>query len=412
MKRKVIAIVIALALVFTLSMPMSAFATPEEGYTYVVDYAKSQLVYNPEDSEAEEPYAVVDAPMVEFDGIWLTGGSAESLEDINVVSATTSSGRSGTKISIGKDILDTLPIGANGFYLMFWNFDPENYGPVIDDYIRFNVTITNSSQPPQAVSIKTQPKTAYTEGDALDLSGLVATLSYDDSTSEDVPFASFAAKGIATSLAHSTKLTTAHHGQKVTLTATAGTASFTTQTAALSVVAKPIPPASIAGATVIAVPDKAYTGSQIKPALTVKYAGKLLKLGTDYTVAYGTNKAIGKGTATITGKGAYDGTKTVSFKINPTKLIISKLTTGKKQVKVAWKAAPKAQGITKYQIRYALKGKTAWKTVNVPSKKLNVVIKKLKTGKAYQFQIRSYKTVSGANYYAPWSATKTSARVK
>lgn len=50
------------------------------------------------------------------------------------------------------------------------------------------------------------------------------------------------------------------------------------------------------------VSNKAYTGSQIKPSVTVKNGSTTLKNGTHYTVSYGANKSTGKATITITGK--------------------------------------------------------------------------------------------------------------
>lgn len=51
------------------------------------------------------------------------------------------------------------------------------------------------------------------------------------------------------------------------------------------------------------------------PAVTVKYKGKTLKKGTDYTVTYKNNTKHGVATAVITGKGKYKGTKKVNYKI-------------------------------------------------------------------------------------------------
>lgn len=81
------------------------------------------------------------------------------------------------------------------------------------------------------------------------------------------------------------------------------------------------------------IPDQLYTGKAIKPELQVYYDGRLLTLGKDYTVKYGsknTNVADktavnskGKSIApsvTITGKGNYKGTKTVYFSIVPADL--------------------------------------------------------------------------------------------
>jgi len=60
-----------------------------------------------------------------------------------------------------------------------------------------------------------------------------------------------------------------------------------------------------------------YTGSSIKPALTVKLGGKTLKLNTDYKLTYKNNTAVGTASATITGIGKYKtyGSKTLTFKI-------------------------------------------------------------------------------------------------
>jgi len=68
------------------------------------------------------------------------------------------------------------------------------------------------------------------------------------------------------------------------------------------------------------VPDAAYTGCAIKPAVTVKSSSGTLKSGTDYTVAYKNNIKAGTAIITVTGKGEYTGTKDISFKILPKKL--------------------------------------------------------------------------------------------
>ena len=75
--------------------------------------------------------------------------------------------------------------------------------------------------------------------------------------------------------------------------------------------------------TKISVSNKTYTGKQIKPSVTVTYGKTKLRANTDYTITYGTNKAIGKGTVTITGKGKYVGKVTNTFKILPRKKTIS-----------------------------------------------------------------------------------------
>jgi len=66
-----------------------------------------------------------------------------------------------------------------------------------------------------------------------------------------------------------------------------------------------------------ALPSSSYTftGSQIKPVPTVKNGDVTLVEGTDYTLSYQNNKNAGEGTVTITGKGGYDGSRTLKFTI-------------------------------------------------------------------------------------------------
>ena len=75
----------------------------------------------------------------------------------------------------------------------------------------------------------------------------------------------------------------------------------------------------ITKATVSGISTKAFTGKNITQSITVKYNGKTLKNGTDYTVSYSSNKNIGTATVKIAGKCSYTGTITKTFKINPAK---------------------------------------------------------------------------------------------
>ena len=172
-------------------------------------------------------------------------------------------------------------------------------------------------------------------------------------------------------------------------------------------------PTSIAKATVSGLKAKTWTGKALKQSPTVKQSGKTLKNGTDYTITYKNNKNVGKATMTITGKGEYTGTITKSFKINPKGTSISKVTKAKKAVTVKWKKQAKkmsASRITGYQIQVATnkaftKDK---KTVNVKGySKTSKKVAKLKAKKKYYVKIRTYKTVSGAKYYSPWSKVIT-----
>lgn len=149
--------------------------------------------------------------------------------------------------------------------------------------------------------------------------------------------------------------------------------------------------------------SKAYTGKQIKPAITTS-----LTKNTDYTVSYGTNISTGVGTVKIKGKGNYTGTITLKFNIVPKKATLSGVTAGKKQFSAKWKKD--AQG-TGYQLSYSTSSKfTSSTTVTstiTSNKTVSKVVKSLKANKKYYVRIRTYKTISGKKCYGAWSAVKT-----
>ncbi len=72
---------------------------------------------------------------------------------------------------------------------------------------------------------------------------------------------------------------------------------------------------SIAKAKVSAIKARTYTGKAIRPKPTVSLGSTKLVAGTDYTLSYANNTNAGTATITIKGKGAYTGTRKVTFKI-------------------------------------------------------------------------------------------------
>ena len=71
---------------------------------------------------------------------------------------------------------------------------------------------------------------------------------------------------------------------------------------------------------VVAIEDQGWTGSPINPDVVVKNGDITLQKGTDYDITdWANNEEEGTATATITGKGNYEGTYEVSFKIVPPK---------------------------------------------------------------------------------------------
>ena len=161
----------------------------------------------------------------------------------------------------------------------------------------------------------------------------------------------------------------------------------------------------ITKATVSGISTKAFTGKAITQNVTVKVGNTVLKNGTDYTVSYSNNKEVGKATVKITGKGKYGGVITKTFKINPAKQEIQKLTAKSKAFFVDWAQKGSATG---YEIQYATNSKfTGAKKVTITNNKTDkTTVSKLSANKKYYVRVRSYTTVGGTKYYGTWSAVK------
>ena len=151
---------------------------------------------------------------------------------------------------------------------------------------------------------------------------------------------------------------------------------------------------------------KTYTGKNITQSVKVKYNGKTLKSGIDYTVSYSSNKNVGTATVKITGKGQYGGTVSKTFKINPAKQKIQKLTAKSKAFFIDWAQKGSATG---YEVQYTTNSKfTGAKKLDVANNKTDkMTISKLSANKKYYVKVRSYTLVKGTKYYGEWSAVKS-----
>jgi len=150
------------------------------------------------------------------------------------------------------------------------------------------------------IAIKTQPdKLIYTHGDQFDLTGLVATLTYDDTTTEDVAAADFADKNIMANPSHDNHLVhVTHNGHPVTITY----GELTPLTTNIITV-NPM----VITFTVDSIPAQTYTGSPLTPTVTVRDGTTTLTRTADYTVEYTGNTNAGTAAVTITGEGNYAG---------------------------------------------------------------------------------------------------------
>ncbi len=69
--------------------------------------------------------------------------------------------------------------------------------------------------------------------------------------------------------------------------------------------------------------NNTYTGSAIRPPVTLNYGSTTLRENTDYTLSYSDNINAGLGTIIITGKGTYSGTVKKTFVINARQISFS-----------------------------------------------------------------------------------------
>ncbi len=163
--------------------------------------------------------------------------------------------------------------------------------------VKFNVKVVPVIE--TAFAISTKPaKLTYNRGEALDLTGMVCTITKNNGTSANT--ASYHTEGDTTTCGTKT----------IKVIYNADETFF--DTFEIEVVA------NIAGCDVeILDTDLKYTGTAQEPAILVKDADKTLVKGVDYTVTYSNNILPGTDTGVITiqGKGIYSGTKVVNFSI-------------------------------------------------------------------------------------------------
>lgn len=157
--------------------------------------------------------------------------------------------------------------------------------------------------------------------------------------------------------------------------------------------------------TKISIGTLSYTGSNVKPSVTVKNGSKTLRQNTDYTISY--SRASKAGTAvkiTITGKGSYTGKVVKTVYIVPARPTLSFVRAGKKTMTVTYK---KTAGASGYQIAYSTNRNSGYKYVNLNNKTAKKTISKLASGKRYYVKVRSYRTIKGKRYYGNYSAVKS-----
>lgn len=155
---------------------------------------------------------------------------------------------------------------------------------------------------------------------------------------------------------------------------------------------------NLSSASVSEISSKSYTGSAIKPSVTVKVNGKTLSLNKDYTVTYSNNISVGTAKILIKGTGNYTGEKTITFKIIPKK--ISKVSLSKKTTNSLTLSWNKLDDVTGYKIyKYDSKSENYeyLKTIKGAST-TSFTDSNLTDATVYKYKVRGYKTVDGNAY--------------
>lgn len=152
-----------------------------------------------------------------------------------------------------------------------------------------------------------------------------------------------------------------------------------------------------------------YTGKTLKPTVKVYDVHDNVIPTDQYTVTYPSSSyKVGKYSVTVTFKDRYEGSKTLTYKINPPKTSLKKLYRKSKAFTAKW--TKKTTSVTGYQIQYSRSSsfKSGNKTKTVSgSSKTSVTIKKLKKKKRYYVRVRTYKKVNGVTFYSSWSSKKS-----
>ncbi len=174
----------------------------------------------------------------------------------------------------------------------------------------------------------------------------------------------------------------------------------------------------ISKCTIARIPDQKYTGSAIKPKVTIKNGSTTLVENTDYTLTYSRNVNVGRGTVIATGKGQYAGTLAAKFSIVDSSVTVrptcihtleqtgsGKISMTYGKIKEIGIADGKNNG---YEISYSTR-KFGTYTVLANMKSVAFGMTGLKTGRTYYFKVRVFQTVNGMRYYSnyctPWSIT-------
>ncbi len=156
-----------------------------------------------------------------------------------------------------------------------------------------------------------------------------------------------------------------------------------------------------------------YTGSQIKPTVTVKFKDGDVIPATQYTVSYSDNTKVGVATITVKGTGKNTtGTYKKTFVVKPAKNAIKTISSTKGAFKITWTKA--TAGATGYQVEYSTDKNFAKNVHSYTSTNLSDLSENFssvpKSGETWYVKVRSFVTKDGkatSTRYGNYSDVKT-----
>ena len=156
-----------------------------------------------------------------------------------------------------------------------------------------------------------------------------------------------------------------------------------------------------------------YTGSQIKPAVTVKFKDGDVIPATQYTVSYSNNTKVGVATITVKAKGSNTtGSYKKTFVVKPAKNAIKSISSTKGAFKITWTKA--TAGATGYQVEYSTDKNFKTNVHSYTSTKLSDLSESFssvpKSGETWYVKVRSFVTKDGkasSTRYGNYSDVKT-----
>ena len=155
-----------------------------------------------------------------------------------------------------------------------------------------------------------------------------------------------------------------------------------------------IAPKSVSSISFQEIKNQVYTGKNIQPAIAGTYNQTILS-GKDFSsITYQNNKNIGVAKISFKGKGNFTGSRTLTFRIVPKTVTGIKVAATDTSITLSWKKDSLIQG---YEIYRATSKNGTYKKVATLTKNSQIKWsdKKVSSGTAYYYKIRSYKKVSG-----------------